>query len=144
MNAKDYLGRAYKLDQAVDAKLGLVATLRNLATKCTTYIDGMPHSATDSKSMMSDTVDKVVDLEREINETIDEMVDTKREILKTISQVPSMEHQILLTKRYLCFDSWEDIASSMEYSLRHIYNLHGAALHSVDVILREKKNKSLH
>ena len=44
MTAKEYLSQAYRLDQRIDSKIEQVASLNDLATKCTTTISGMPHN----------------------------------------------------------------------------------------------------
>ena len=38
--------------------------------------------------------------------------------------------RMILEKRYLCFHSWEKIASEMFYDLRWLHRLHGRALES--------------
>ena len=43
--------------------------------------------------------------------------------------------QTVLEKRYLCFQSWEQIAVEMGYDLRWLYRIHGKALEEVKAIL---------
>lgn len=52
MTAKEYLGQAYRLDQRIDAKIAQVASLNELATKCTATLTGMPRSSSPSGSTM--------------------------------------------------------------------------------------------
>ena len=59
------------------------------------------------------------------------MVDLKVEIRDTIKKVGKIEYQTLLEKRYLCFQTWEQIAVDMGYELRWIYRLHNKALNAV-------------
>ena len=61
----------------------------------------------------------------------------KAEITKVIKSVEHLEYQTLLEKRYLCFQSWEQIAVDMDYDLRWIYRLHKKALDVVTEV-REK------
>ena len=42
MKAKEYLSQAYRLDQRINSKIEQVASLNELATKCTSTITGMP------------------------------------------------------------------------------------------------------
>ena len=42
MTAKEYLSQAYRLDQRIDSKIEQVASLNDLATKCTSTMTGMP------------------------------------------------------------------------------------------------------
>ena len=66
MTAEKYLSQARHLEQHIDAKVGQVASLNDLATKCTAVMSGMPHSPNHGTSTMADTVCKIVDLQEEI------------------------------------------------------------------------------
>lgn len=133
MTAKEYLSQAYRLDQRIDSKIEQVASLNDLATKCTTTISGMPHNPSRSTSPMADTIDKIIDLQVEINRDIDALVDLKREIVTVIKAVDNPEYQTLLEKRYLCFLHWEQIAVDMNYGIDNIFKLHKKALACVVV-----------
>ena len=82
---------------------------------------------------MADAVCKIIDLQQEINEDIDRLVDLKREIVAVIKAVENTEYQILLEKRYLSFQTWEQIAVDMGYSIQHIYRIREKAYASVQV-----------
>ena len=133
MTAKEYLSQAYRLDQRIDSKIEQVASLNDLATKCTTTISGMPHNPSRSTSPMADTIDKIINLQVEINRDIDALVDLKREIVTVIKAVDNPEYQTLLEKRYLCFLHWEQIAVDMNYGIDNIFKLHKKALACVVV-----------
>ena len=85
-------------------------------------------------SKMEDVICKIIDLQNEINKDIDELVDLKKNIVNIVKVVPNSEHQMVLELRYLCFKTWEEIAVEMGYSVRNIYNLHGAALKEIPPI----------
>lgn len=110
MTAKEYLSQAYRLDQRIDAKIAQVASLNELATRCTATLTGMPRNPNHGSSTMADAVCKIIDLQEEINHDIDCLVDLKRDIVEVIKAVDNSEYQILLEKRYLCFHTWEQIA----------------------------------
>ena len=131
MTTKDFLTQAYRLDQRINAKIGQVASLNDLATKCTTTMSGMPGNPNKGKDTMAEAIAKIVDLQAEINADIDKLVDLKRDIVSTIKSVDDMELQTLLEKRYLCFKTWEQIAVEMGYTLRYVYKLRDKALKKV-------------
>ena len=133
MTAKEYLNQAYRLDQRINSKIEQVASLNELATKCTSSLTGMPKAPNQATSTMSEAVTKIVDLQAEINRDIDTLVDLKREIVSVIKQVENLEYQTLLEKRYLCFRTWEQIAVDMGYDLRWLYRLQRRALSEVRV-----------
>ena len=133
MTVKEYLGQAYRLDQRINSKLEQVASLNDLATKCTSTLTGMPRNPGHSISCMSDAVSKIVDLQAEINRDIDALVDLKRDIVALIKSVDNPEDQTLLELRYLCFKTWEQIAVDMSYNVRHVYRLHDEAVNSLAI-----------
>ena len=67
MTAKEYLGQAYRLDQRINSKIEQVASLNELATKCTSSLTGMPRNPNRATSTMADAVAKIIDLQAEIN-----------------------------------------------------------------------------
>ena len=131
MTVKEYLGQAYRLDQRINSKLELVASLNDLATKVTTTLTDMPKNPNHATSTMADVIVKIIDLQAEINRDIDSLVDLKREIVTAIKTVDNTEYQTLLEKRYLCFETWEQIAVDMDYSIQHIYRLRDKALSEI-------------
>ena len=133
MNAKEYLGQAYRLDQRINSKLEQVASLNELATKCTSTLTGMPRNPNRGTSTMADAVGKIVDLQAEINRDIDRLVDLKREMVSLIKAVDNTEYQTLLELRYLCFKTWEQISVDMGYSIQHIYRLREKAYDEIRV-----------
>ena len=133
MTVKEYLGQAYRLDQRINSKLEQVASLNDLANKVTTTLTGMPKNPNRATSTMADAVTKIIDLQAEINSDIDRLVDLKREIVAVIKTVDNTEYQTLLEKRYLCFETWEQIAVDMDYSIQHIYRLREKAYEEIHV-----------
>lgn len=131
MTVKEYLGQAYRLDQRINSKLEQVASLNNLATKCTSTLTGMPKNSSQSTSMVADAIAKIVDLQAKINSDIELLVDLKCEMVRIIKRVDNAEYQTLLELRYLCFKTWEQIAVDMNYCIDNIYRIHRKALLAV-------------
>ena len=135
MRAREYLSKAYRLDQRINSKLEQVQSLNDLATKATSTLTGMPRNPNRATSKMADAVAKIIDLQAEINRDIDRLVDLKRDIVTLVKSVDNTEFQTLLEKRYLCYMSWEQIAVDMNYSIHHLYKMHNLALDICDGIL---------
>lgn len=133
MTAKEHLGQAYRLDQRINSKLEQVASLNELATKCTSALTGMPRNPNRGISTMADAVEKIVDLQAEINRDIDRLIDLKREMVKLIKAVDNTECQTLLELRYLCFKTWEQIAVDMGYTIDNVFRIHRKALSVVSI-----------
>lgn len=132
MKAKEYLGQAYRLDQRINSKLEQIASLNELAMKCTSTLTGMPRNHDYSISKI-EAVSKIVDLQEEINRDVEKLVDLKRELVWRIKAVDDTEYQTLLELRYLCFKTWEQIAVDMGYNVRHVFRLHDEAVNSITV-----------
>jgi DNA-directed RNA polymerase specialized sigma subunit len=131
MNAKEYLGQAYRIDQRINSKLEQISSYRDLTNKVTSIISDMPHSSTRDISSMENVICKIIDLENEVNDDIDYLVELKRSMVSMIKQIKNPEYQTLLELRYLCYHSWEKIAVEMDYSLQHVFRLHNNALKDI-------------
>lgn len=139
MTAMDFLSQAYRLDLRIDSKLEQIASLNELAEKCTSTVNGMPRSPNHSTSSMADAIVKIVDLQVEIDHDIHELVDIKRQIVASIKAVDNKECQTLLELRFLCGCSWEEVAAKMGYSIQHTYRMRDLALTKVVVKKDESK-----
>ena len=136
ISAKDYLSRAYRIDQRINSKLEQVQALRTLTEKAGVILTGMPMGKGGNPQHMEDTIAKMVDLEADINKDLKRLVDTKHEIITVIQCVEIVQLQMLLELRYLNFMGWEQIADGMSVNLRHVFKLHGKALAEIDTIRR--------
>ena len=137
MNAKEYLSQAKYLDARINSKIKQVEQLNYLATSATSVLTGMPHNPNKATSKMADIVGKIVDLQAEINHDIDTLVDLKRDIGVLIKAIPNVEYQTLLEKRYLCFQSWEQISVDLSFSMQHTFRMHDAALKMIAIPIEE-------
>lgn len=133
MTAKDYLLQARFLDDRINSKTQQIASLNELAAKCTTTFSDMPRNPNRGHSRVEDCVIKIIELEDSLKKDIEKLVDLKKEIMGVIKAVPNVEYQTLLEKRYLCFITWEQIAVDMNYSMQHIHRMHSAALKEIVV-----------
>ncbi len=136
MRAKEYLSQARFLDVRINSKIQQIDALRDLATKCTYTFSDMPKNPSKDNSRVEDVVCKIVDLQQEINRDIDKLVDLKREIMVCIKTVSNSEYQAVLEKRYLCFNSWEQIAVDMDYSMQYTFRIHKKALKEIETLLQ--------
>ena len=133
MTAKEYLSQGRHLDARINDKLHQVEQLRLMAEKATAMLGGIPNSGTPNVSGLQDTICRIVDLEAEISRSVDQLIELRREIMHAIDAVPNAEYRTLLSMRYLSFRSWQDIAESMGYNEKYVYELHGKALKMIRV-----------
>ena len=83
---------------------------------------------------------KIIDLEDKLKEDIEKLINLKQEIMEVIRAVPNIEYQTLLEKRYLCFNTWEQISVDMNYSIQHIHRMHSSALKEIVVPMKMRVN----
>lgn len=135
MTAKDWLQRGWKLDQEINA---LEDAKRKAYDRCISAT-ARPESVsggTEGNLSSDGGMSAYANFAALIDKQIDRLVDTKREIASVIGQVDDAALRTLLTERYINFETWEQIAVSMNYSYQHVVqNLHPKALKRVDSIL---------
>ena len=133
MTAKEFLNQGYRINEHIDAKIGQIAMLRELATKTNVVISDIPRGSNYDNSSVEKTIIKIVSLEEEVNKEIDKLVNLKREIMEVIEKVDDPKERLVLNLRYLNFLTWESIAIKMNCSVRNVHIVHSKALDSVVV-----------
>lgn len=128
MTAKEYLKSIRHLDKQIDAKLEQASRLRARAERMTTTFSPTKGFGRTVGGSTSDSIDKLIDLEREINARVDELVDQRRGAEEAIRAVHDPTQRMILELRYLSGWSWEKIAEAVHYERRQIFYMHGRAL----------------
>lgn len=137
MTVKEYLKQAMYLDALINSKVRQAEHLRSLATKVTTTYSDQGVSSEHDNKRLEKTIAKIIDLEREINDDIDTLIDLKIEITAIISQVTDIKQRLILEKRYLDFESWEQISCDLKYDIRHIRRLHNESIKKISEKMSE-------
>ena len=132
MTAKEFLNQAYRIDERINSNIEQVRSLRDLAEKAASTLSLAPNSGTRNVHHMEDIIAKMVDMESEINADLKELLETKRRVRETINAVDNITYRTLLELRYLCYKTWEDIASTMNYNSHYLFRVHDKALKAVD------------
>lgn len=129
MRAKTYLRQVNNLSFKISAKQKELDGLRQRMSG----VGGMDYDkpkvkTSHSADMMGDRIIKYMELEEEIRSMIDELV-TKRDLITNqIFALSDPRYVRVLTLRYVDGKQFQDIADEMNYTFRHIINLHNAAL----------------
>ena len=126
--AKDYFSQIKNTDYLINRLTDTVSILRSSLTSIGN--DLKPDKIQSSKvtDTMSATIDKIVDFENEINAYIDALVDLKREALERINKISDLNQRNVLIAKYVNGLKWEYIAHDLNFSMRQIHRIHGAAL----------------
>ena len=138
MNAKEFLSRAWRIEQQVQSKQEQIEALKSLACRVTSGMGNEPVSHTRNVTSMQDTIVRILEAEEELNRHIDELVGMKLEVMQVIDRVQDVTLRLILEKRYLSFLSWEHIAVDMGYTVRWTLIRHEEALRAVQELLEEQ------
>jgi hypothetical protein len=135
MTAKEYLQQAFYIDRKINLNLQKVEEMkRALYGKAVSYTNGKVKSATKANNTEC-TIMRVLEYEEQINAETDKLVDLRIKIETVISKLTNEQQKEVLTRRYLLYQKWEQIAVGMCLDLRWVYRLHGRALQSVQKYL---------
>ena len=130
---KEYLSEAFQIDKKLKSKLEQLKVLRELATTTKQPLSDMPGSPNRNTDKVERAIIKIMEMEDEIYKEVEALVDKKKEIAQHINEVEDVDCQLILSFRYLCFMTWEDIAAEMNCTVRNIHMLHSKALGIVKV-----------
>lgn len=132
MTAKEYLRRAYKLNEEIDQLEAAKRTMFNRITSITPDYNGDTVSGTKDPHKY----DAYAQFAAEIDNRVDELISIKSDILNTINKVEDAKLRTLLIARYINFMTFESIAVMMNYDWRWIMQLHSRALMEIERILK--------
>lgn len=132
MTAKEYLRRAYKLNEEIDQLETAKHEMFSRITSITPDYNGDTVSGTKDPHKY----DAYAQFAAEIDNRVDELISIKSDILNTINKVEDAKLRTLLIARYINFMTFEGIAVMMNYDWRHIMRLHSDGLKAVDEVLK--------
>lgn len=115
------LNRAFHIEKNVAALL----EVKNMNEK---IIERYKIIKDEEKETAQETIRNIDNLNKKINNNIDQLVDARNEISDIINQIDKEEFKTILTRRYLLYQSMQDIADTMHYDLRTIQRKHKAAI----------------
>ncbi|AZK44786.1 DUF1492 domain-containing protein [Paenibacillus lentus] len=134
--AKQYLKRAYRLNELINSNVQELQDLKQLSLSISAIDYSKErvqegNSSNDAKFV--NLISKIIELEKVINEDVDRFVNLKIQIRDTISAVENPDEQVLLRYRYINFMTWEQICDKMNVSLRTVHRIHSTALKNVKI-----------
>ena len=133
---KEYLEQVKLCDTKINNKLEELSRLNALAYKVTSSLKQVAVFGSGTQDKVGDAVSRIVDLQREINDDIDKYCDKKAEVRALIDQVKNPDELEVLSKRYLLYESLEQIACEMGFTYRNVCYIHGRALQTVAELMK--------
>lgn len=133
MTPKEYLRAVRTIDRRIDETLERLERMRaRLEAGRQSNLSGMPRGGAVDWTA---TADKVIELEQAYNERLRDMCRMKREAQAAIDRVEDARYRELLELYYIDRYTWEQVATTMGYDVRHVTRLHGEALQAFAIPL---------
>ena len=128
MTAKEYFKQAFTIHRLIKAKESRIQDLRDMLE----HVGGMGQQikvqSSPKSDPMAELVATLVDLIVECQMDYARLLTIQREIQQEIERVERADLRLILFERYVNLKTWEDIAISIGYTVRHVTRLHGQAL----------------
>ena len=127
MTAEEYLQQIQLIDIRITQRISEVEQLRQRIT----LIGGLDYSK--DRVQMSPTtgnkqIETLVDMEAEVLEMIENESRLKHEIIEEIQSLGNSAYVDILYRRYVQFQSFEQIAYNLKYAYNYVATIHGEAL----------------
>lgn len=135
IDAKSYLKQIRLYDTHINTKLEELSQLKQSVTKITTTLKTDVVSSSGSQDKLGDAVAKIVDLQNEINADIDRFIDAKKQVSGALEKIDDPDQLQVLERRYVLFETFEQIAYEMHMTYRNVCYIHGKGLQTVKAIL---------
>lgn len=142
IDAKSYLRQVKLYDTRINMKLEELAALEESILKITPTLKEDVVSSGGSQDKLGDAVVKMVDLKNEINAYIDKFVDAKRAVGDIIDRMDNADQFQVIHRRYVLYESFEQIACEMCMTYRNVCYIHGKALQAVSALLSADKTNN--
>lgn len=133
MTAKEYLQQAYIIDRKIKLDTEKLEAARSALYGRTVRYDRDGSKPVPHGNGTENAILRALELEERLNKEIDQLTEKRQEIEQAVSAVPDEVQREVLTRRYLLYQKFSDIAFEMGYTERRIFQIHGEALKNISV-----------
>lgn len=134
MNIKEELRELRTVSKIIDSKIRQMEQLKKYYTTVRAFDYSKEKMTGGAKKDFTDTVNKIIDLEKEITKDIDELIDRKNKMNEFIKSTLSGNEYIVIQMRYFDEYDWIEIAIQLNYTIDNIYKIHGKALFKLNKV----------
>ena len=127
---KRKLKSAYYWQRSLEEDYLELQKLRDNAARITPQYSKAPAGCGDGQKLER-TIVSIADYEAIIKEHMDNLYMALKEVTRLINLVDDPQAHLVLQMRYRNFKKWEQIAAETNYSITHIYRIHGMALSEI-------------
>ena len=115
----------------------LIAVIRSRAEKMTTSYSATPGGH--NPDSRADTIAKLIDTERKQEEAIRQWCQAIQEVQVIISWLDDYDDRAVLEHRYINCEDWLSISFCLNFSVQHLYYIHGRALYRLYLLMKDKR-----
>ena len=138
--ARRLLNSVHYANKSIERINNLLAVIRSRAEKVTTSYSDAPGGGHNPDSR-ADTIAKLVDTERQQQEAIRQWCDAIAQVQVVINWLDDYNDRSVLEHRYINCEDWLTISFQLNYSVQHLYFIHGRALYRLAMLLKNNKRK---
>lgn len=128
-----WLEKVAFLDALINSKIAERDQVMTMATKITPALTGMPHQDGVSDKV-GNAAQRLADMAVELNNLIDEYIDQKRAVVAVLEKLPPRLY-MAMHKRYVLYETWEDIAEEMHISTVTLWRWHLKSLEILQSVM---------
>ncbi len=132
MTSKEYLGRAYRQKLKLESLQMQIEMIRTAAEQTGSMQYGERVSHSRNVAAMEDSVIRIMEKEELLRTESSELIRLLAENTDLINTLEDVRQRAILSRRYIGFESWENIAANMCYTERWVLKQHGLALELLD------------
>ena len=136
--ARRLLNSVAYANKSIERINNLLEVIRSRAEKMTTSYSDMPSGGHNPDSR-ADTIAKLVDTERKQQEAIRQWCDAITQVQIVIGWLDDYNDRSVLEHRYINCEDWITISFHLNYSVQHLYYIHGRALYRLAILLKDKR-----
>lgn len=138
--ARHLLNSVHYANKSIERINNLLAVIRSRAEKVTTSYSDAPGGGHNPDSR-ADTIAKLVDTERQQEEAIRQWCDAIAQVQVVINWLDDYNDRSVLEHRYINCEDWLTISFQLNYSVQHLYFIHGRALYRLAMLLKNNERK---
>ncbi|MBQ6231529.1 MAG: DUF1492 domain-containing protein [Eubacterium sp.] len=134
MTAKEFLSRAYRLEQKIKVLTQELSELRELSMSISSPGFEEHYSATrNTDAPFVHALEKIEEREKEIADKVVALLEIKKEISDVISRVANVDQRLVLHYRYVENRSWYKIGIEMNVDESTVRRWHNKALAQIKI-----------
>lgn len=133
----DWLNRAFHAEKNARAWMAKLERDRSLAERITRNASESFQNGTGGAGSNSteNYLIRLADTQERLQEALRALADVREEITSVIQAVDDLDAQTVLVRHYLAYETFEQVAEKMHYSIRSIHYKHNSALEQVCIEL---------